>query len=387
MNVPPAGLAAAVLAGAARAIAEVAFGGRSSEQAFERARLGAGTRDAPRAAVRAVTLGALRWYLQLEPIVARLLQGKALAPVLRTLLIAALHQLEHSRNPVEASVSSAVDAARVLAQARAAGMINALLRRFLRERAGILQAVMQDSQAASAHPAWLLSALQDSFPGQWQQIVEANNAHPPMALRLDLSRTTPEDYLGRLQQRGLGAQSVPWLSTALVLDTPLGVAQLPGFDEGLVSVQDAGAQLAGLLLGPRPGERVLDACAAPGGKSGALLEAAGGPLQLTAVDIDAERVELIAQNLRRLRRQARLVAADLCSDLSLVGRGEVRSHPAGRALLQHRRHSPSSGHQAAAPARRYSRLCCHATAPARAMSGAAQAGWSPAVLDLFTTAG
>jgi 16S rRNA (cytosine967-C5)-methyltransferase len=314
LNAQAAGPAAAVLASAARAIAAVAFGGRSSEDAFERASPGAGSHAAPRAAVRAVTLGSLRWYLQLEPIVARLLQGKALAPVLRALLVAALHQLERSRNPVETTVSSAVDAARVLQQPRAAGMINALLRRYLREREALLVAVLQDPGAASAHPAWMLRASQQAFPDHWPQIIEADNAHPPMTLRLDLSRTTRDDYLELLRQRGLTAQGVSWLATALVLDTPVGVGQLPGFDEGLVSVQDAGAQLAGVLLQPRAGERVLDACAAPGGKSGALLEAANGAIELTAIDIEAVRVEFIAQNLKRLRRQARLITADLGSD-------------------------------------------------------------------------
>ena len=314
MNAQAAGPAAAVLASAARAIAAVAFDGRSSEDAFERASPGAGSHAAPRAAVRAVTLGSLRWYLQLEPIVARLLQGKALAPVLRALLVAALHQLERSRNPFETTVSSAVDAARVLQQPRAAGMINALLRRYLREREALLAAVLQDPGAASAHPIWMLKASQQAFPDHWPQIIEADNAHPPMTLRLDLSRTTRDDYLEMLRQRGLTAQIVSWLATALVLDTPVGVGQLPGFDDGLVSVQDAGAQLAGVLLQPRAGERVLDACAAPGGKSGALLEAANGAIELTAIDIEAVRVEFIAQNLKRLRRQARLITADLGSD-------------------------------------------------------------------------
>jgi len=314
LNAQAAGPAAAVLASAARAIAAVAFDGRSSEDAFERASPGAGSHAAPRAAVRAVTLGSLRWYLQLEPIVARLLQGKALAPVLRALLVAALHQLERSRNPFETTVSSAVDAARVLQQPRAAGMINALLRRYLREREALLAAVLQDPGAASAHPIWMLKASQQAFPDHWPQIIEADNAHPPMTLRLDLSRTTRDDYLEMLRQRGLTAQIVSWLATALVLDTPVGVGQLPGFDDGLVSVQDAGAQLAGVLLQPRAGERVLDACAAPGGKSGALLEAANGAIELTAIDIEAVRVEFIAQNLKRLRRQARLITADLGSD-------------------------------------------------------------------------
>jgi 16S rRNA (cytosine967-C5)-methyltransferase len=312
LNAAASGVAAAVLAAAARVIAAVAFEGRSSEDAFERVNPG----TAPRAAVRAVALGSLRWYLQLEPIVARLLQGKALSAVLRALLIAALHQLEHSRNPIEATVSSAVDAARALQQPRAAGMINALLRRYLRERAALLAAVLQSSEVASAHPAWLLAALRAAWPEHWPQIVAANNTHPPMTLRVDLSRSSRDGYALRLAQQGLSVRPASWLATALVLESPVPVAALPGFEEGLVSVQDAGAQLAAGLLAPEAGERVLDACAAPGGKSGALLEAAGAPIELTAVDIDAGRIELIAGNLRRLRRPARLVAADLSSDLS-----------------------------------------------------------------------
>jgi len=152
--------------------------------------------------------------------------------------------------------------------------------------------------------------LRAEYPAQWSAIVEANNAHPPMALRVDGSRTTREQYLQQLQRAGLGAHALPWQATAVVLDAPLAVEQLPGFAQGLVSVQDAGAQLAAGLLGARAGERVLDACAAPGGKTGAILEAAPD-VELTAIDLDTRRIELIAQNLQRLRRQARLVTADL----------------------------------------------------------------------------
>jgi 16S rRNA (cytosine967-C5)-methyltransferase len=307
----PSGAAADVLAAAARALRAIAVDGRSADDAISQCAVS----PALRASVRAVTLGSVRWYLSLEPLAARLLQGKPLAPVLRTLLVAALHQLDHSRNPLAATVSSAVDAARVLRQPRAAAMINALLRRYLRERESLQAAVRQDGEAASAHPAWLLEALQRQYPVLWQGIVEADNAHPPMTLRIDLSRTTRDAYLGRLQQHGIAARIVPWVSSALVLDAPRPVDDLPGFAEGLVSVQDAGAQLASVLLQVEPGQRVLDACAAPGGKTGALLEAAGEPLELWAVDIDAGRLELISQNLSRLRRQARLVAADLRTDL------------------------------------------------------------------------
>lgn len=306
-----AGAAADVLAAAARALRAVAMDGRSADDAIE----SVAASPELRASVRAVTLGSVRWYLSLQPLGARLLQGKSLAPVLRTLLVVALHQLEHSRNPAAATVSSAVDAARLLRQPRAAGMINALLRRFLRERESLLAAVRRDTEAASAHPAWLLLALQQQYPMQWQQIIAADNAHPPMTLRIDLSRTARETYLNMLQQQGLAARMVPWVPSAVVLDAPRAVANLPGFAEGLVSVQDAGAQLAAGLLQVQPGQRVLDACAAPGGKTGALLEASGEPIALTAVDIDAGRLELIAQNLARLRRECRLVAADLRTDL------------------------------------------------------------------------
>jgi 16S rRNA (cytosine967-C5)-methyltransferase len=307
----PSGAAADVLAAVARALCAVTVDGRNADDAIGQVPVS----PALRASVRAVTLGSIRWYLSLEPLAMRLLQGKPLAPVLRTLLVAALHQLDHSRNPVAATVSSAVDAARLLRQPRAAPMVNALLRRYLRERESLQAAVFRDAAAASAHPAWLLEALQQQYPSQWQQIVQADNAHPPMTLRIDLSRTTREACLGRLAQHGIASRTVPWVASALVLEAPRSVDDLPGFAEGLVSVQDAGAQLASVLLQVEPGQRVLDACAAPGGKTGALLEAAGEPIELTAVDIDAGRLELISQNLSRLRRQARLVAADLRTEL------------------------------------------------------------------------
>jgi 16S rRNA (cytosine967-C5)-methyltransferase len=312
VNSPGSSAAAATLADAARALAAVAFAGRSSDAALARST----TPTAQRSAVHAVTLGSLRWYWRLDAIVATLLAGKPLAPALRALLLVALHQLEYSRNAPEMTVSAAVDAARLLQQSRATGLVNALLRRFLREREAILARALCDAAAAGAHPAWLLQALREAWPAQWPQIVQANNEHPPMSLRVDLSRLSMADCLARMAQCGLGAHALPWLSTALLLDKPVGVTALPGFAEGAVSVQDAGAQLACALLEVQPGERVLDACAAPGGKTGALLEAVDGELTLTAVDSDASRVGRIADNLARLRRQAQLFTADLRDDLS-----------------------------------------------------------------------
>jgi len=302
--------AATTLAEAARALAAVAFEGRSADAALARASASA----AQRSAVRAVTLGSLRWYWRLDAIAATLIAGKRLAPALRALLLVGLHQLEYSRNAPEFTVSAAVDAARLLQQPRATGLVNALLRRFLRERAALLAHSLREPAASGAHPQWLLQALSAAWPTQWPRMIEANNEHPPMTLRVDLSRSSIAGYQAQLAARGLGAHALSWLPTALTLGQPVGVSELPGFADGWVSVQDAGAQLACALLAVQPGERVLDACAAPGGKTGALLEAVDGELQLIAVDSDAARVGRIADNLQRLRRQAQLVTADLRHD-------------------------------------------------------------------------
>jgi 16S rRNA (cytosine967-C5)-methyltransferase len=149
------------------------------------------------------------------------------------------------------------------------------------------------------------------WPQEARQLLAANNTHPPMTLRVDLSRTDRSAYLARLSAAGIDAHEIQWAPTAITLTHPMPVGDLPGFAEGLVSVQDAGAQLAAPLLEPLAGMRVLDACAAPGGKTGHLLELLGEGGEVTAVDIDADRMGLIRENLERLRRRAQLIAADL----------------------------------------------------------------------------
>jgi 16S rRNA (cytosine967-C5)-methyltransferase len=191
--------------------------------------------------------------------------------------------------------------------------MNALLRRFRREGEPLRARVMADPVAASAHPAWLLALLRTSWPSDWMQIVEANNAPPPMTLRVDLSRGSLDDYRIELANRGLGASTVPGCPAALMLEQPMAVGDLPLFREGRASVQDAGAQLAPGLLQVPENARVLDACAAPGGKTGALLEASGGHIELSAVDVDGARLARVEDNLERLGRwgQAKLIQADL----------------------------------------------------------------------------
>jgi 16S rRNA (cytosine967-C5)-methyltransferase len=312
-------IAAAVLAEAARALASVAFAGRSADQALADQAPDSGTRTP---AVRAVTLGTLRWYWRLEAIATVLLGATRVTPLVRALLLVSLHQLEYSRNPRQATVSSAVDAVRMLGQPRACALVNALLRRFLRERDSLMSRALADEAAAHAHPRWLYDELRLRWPEHWHQIVEANNSHPPMTLRVNLWRESRAAYQARLKQLGIEASTVAFSPAALILDEPMAVNALPGFAQGLVSVQDAGAQLASALLGARPGERVLDACAAPGGKTGAILESVSGAVDLTAIDIDAARVQRISENLERIGARARLITADLSEPASSWWDGE-----------------------------------------------------------------
>jgi 16S rRNA (cytosine967-C5)-methyltransferase len=299
---------APALADAARAVASVVAEGRSADVAlapFESV--------AHRAAVRAIALGTVRWYLRLAPAVDMLLsRPKDVAADLHALLVASAHQIEYSRNPPQATVHTAVDAARLLKNEGATGLINAVLRRFVRERVGLLGRVDEKPAGRTAHPAWLVKRLENAWPKQvCADLLDANNAHPPMVLRLDVSRRKREDYLQELHGVGIAAQAISWTSTAIRLEQPVPVSSLPGFEEGLVSVQDAAAQLAAPLLDARSGMRVLDACAAPGGKTGHLLEHTDGLAEVVAIDIDAQRVARVEENLRRLNRAAKVVVADV----------------------------------------------------------------------------
>jgi 16S rRNA (cytosine967-C5)-methyltransferase len=307
---------APALAAAARAVDAVAFRGESVDAALTTAEdMG------ERAAVRAIALGTVRWYLRLAPAIESLLQRPQGVPTpVRALLAAAAHQIEYSRNAPELTAHLAVDAARLLGAERSTGLVNAVLRRFVGERTGLLAKVDAHLPGRFAHPGWLVKELGRAWPHTLVSILEANNAHPPMTLRVDLTRTSREAYLAQLKDAAVDALAVPWMPSAVTLVQPVAVAELPGFAEGRVSVQDAGAQLAPALLDLKAGQRVLDACAAPGGKSGHLLEQAF-PVELTAVDISPERVGLIAENLERLKRRATLLAADMRDPAAAFGGG------------------------------------------------------------------
>ena len=303
---PPAG--ARVRAIAARIVARVVEQRITADELLPAPEVA--PRDQPLLA--ALVLGTLRWHFRLEWQAGRLLkqplerEHTALAALLRVGLL----QLQELRVPEHAAVSATVDATALLGVGFARGLVNAVLRRFLREREQLAQAALAEPEARFAHPRWLIDAIRADYPHDWQTLLEANNAAPPLWLRVNLLRTTRAEYLDKLRAAGLGGVAAPDVETAVRLERPVGVEVLPGFAAGEVSVQDLSAQRAAQWLDLKPGQRVLDACAAPGGKTGHMLEAAGGRCDVWAVDRDGARMARVRENLDRLGLSAKLVTAD-----------------------------------------------------------------------------
>jgi 16S rRNA (cytosine967-C5)-methyltransferase len=221
--------------------------------------------------------------------------------------------------------------------AHAKGMVNAVLRRFLRERDALLQAVLRTPAARWNYPAWWIDTVRSAYPNDWEAILAAGNALPPLTLRINCRQTTTTAYLQTLAQQGIAATRIGPFAVRLAQALP--VAQIPGFAQGLASVQDAAAQLAAPLLDLQRGMRVLDACAAPGGKTGHILECAD--VELLALDSDARRLPRITENLQRLQLDATLKTGDagsrdwwdgrafdrILADVPCTASGIVRRHP------------------------------------------------------------
>lgn len=309
--VQAAPIGAAARAAAALAIRAVLDRGRSLTDALETLPPLDDERDRP--LVREIGYGVLRILPRLEAL-AKLLLRKPLKREdadVHALILVGLYQLTDMRIPPHAAVAATVEAAREMGKGWAASLVNALLRRFQRERESLLSRAGGSSpEVRWLFPSWLLDRLRAAWPEQWREIVAASNARAPMFLRVNRTRTTRPDYAQRLSAAGLTARATPDTTAGLTLDLPVPTARLPGFADGLVSVQDAGAQLAAELLNARAGERVLDACAAPGGKSAHILERAGAGLDLTALDADPQRLERVRENLGRLGLAARVVHGD-----------------------------------------------------------------------------
>lgn len=264
-----------------------------------------------RALAQELCYGVLRWYPRLQFILGQLLDKplKAKDADVEILALLGLYQLAFMQIPPHAAVSETVAVTALLNKPWARGLVNALLRRYQREQVTLDARAENDPAAHSAHPPWLLQRLQQAWPEDWPTLVEANNQRPPMTLRNNRLRQSRDAYLHELEMAGLAATPSPYAEDALVLAQAVAVEQLPGFTAGRVSVQDAAAQLAAQLLDPQSGMRILDACAAPGGKTCHLLERCSD-IDLIALDVDQTRLARVRQNLERLALHAELIAAD-----------------------------------------------------------------------------
>ena len=319
---------------AARALAQVRAG-RSLNEALS------ALADQPtvaRAAAQDIIYGVLRAYGRGDFILGRLMARPLTHEETQALLLAALYRLETRPGAEPMVVDQAVAAAGELVNGTLKPVVNGVLRNFLRQRDSLLTEVQGDDVARHQHPAWWLSRLRRAFRDDWPGIVAAGNMAPPMTLRVNTRRISVSDYLDKLQALGASAEKVG--SAGLRLAMPMGVERLPGFADGWVSVQDAGAQRAAELLDPPHGARVLDACAAPGGKTAHLLERAD--VSVVALDIDATRARRISDNLGRLGLTAEVRAADcltvddwwdgqmfdaILADVPCSASGVARRHP------------------------------------------------------------
>jgi len=304
----------------------------------------AGLDASARGAIQDIAYGTCRWLGTLREVLAQLLHKPLTDAALEPLLLVALYQLGWTRAPAHAVVDSAVRNCGRVGLRSAQGLVNAVLRNFLRSPGPYMERARAASEVGRySYPRWWIDRVRAAWPDAWRDILEAGNAHPPMTLRVNLRRIALAAYSARLHAEGI-EHTTP-ADAAVRLAHPMPAQRLPGFDEGLVSVQDLGAQFAARLLDLHPGQRVLDACAAPGGKSAHMLERA--PVELLAIDRDAVRLERVRDNLERLRLHAVLCAADAGStsswwdgrpfdrillDAPCSASGVVRRHPDSKWL-------------------------------------------------------
>lgn len=291
-----------------------------------------------RGAAQDLCYGALRFCGQLSAVLDALLNKPLESERLRGLLLVALYQLQYSRAAPYAVVDHAVTAAQRLGAGAAKGLVNAVLRNFLRRREALLAQAARSDEGRYNHPQWWVDRLRAEYPREFEAILDAANQRPPMTLRVNRRRSTASDYLSRLAAQGIAAERLG--AAALRLERPVAVGAVPGFGEGVVSVQDYGAQLAAPLLDLSAGMRVLDACAAPGGKAAHLLELE--EIELTALDADETRLKRVRENLDRLGFAARLAVGDaarpetwwdgkpferILADVPCSASGVARRHP------------------------------------------------------------
>ncbi|CAG0986368.1 Ribosomal RNA small subunit methyltransferase B [Methylophilaceae bacterium] len=322
---------------AAHAVGQV-FAGRNLTSALEAAfQAHPDITSQQRAVAQDLSYGTLRFHGRLDALLALLVERPVTDTGVRCLLLVALYQLNYDRASAHTIVNQAVEAAKHFRKPWAAGLVNAVLRNFLRNRDTIDQRLADSDVVRYSYPQWWVNKLKKQYPDQWQAVLETGNQHPPMTLRVNLNRQSVTEYAAMLDENGIAYQLHG--KQAVILDKPLPVDQLPGFFEGAVSVQDYGAQFAAGLLDVADGMRVLDACCAPGGKTGHILESAAA--ELVALDADEMRLRRVSQNLDRLGLQASLLAGDaaepdrwwdgrpfdrILADVPCTASGVVRRH-------------------------------------------------------------
>ena len=334
-KLPPLAEALKVAAG----LIATVLGGRTLDVALARA--------APPPPLRAATMdlaySTLRAYGRGDFLLGLLLERPLKDPTAHGLLLAALARLEMRQEDAHTTVDQAVTAAAGIASGQFKGLVNGVLRNFLRRREELLALADADTVARWQHPAWWVERLRRDHPAHWEDVLAAGNSHPPLCLRINRRRVTSADYLAQLHGAGLAARALD--DTAILIDKPVPVDRIPGFTAGLCSVQDHGAQAATRLLEVQDGMRVLDACAAPGGKAAHLLESA--KVELTALDADPQRAARIAKNMERLGLKATIKVADaggveawwdgrtydrVLADVPCSASGVVRRHPDAKWL-------------------------------------------------------
>lgn len=294
-----------------------------------------------RAFLQALCYGVIRQYFRLDATLSQLLDKplKRKDSDIKALLMIGLYQLQYMRVKDHAAVSETVAASKHKSWSK--GLINGTLRNYQRDSERIQQAAEQSTEARLNHPEWLINVVQQDWPDDYLSILNANDQAAPMALRVNLGRISREEYLAELSAHAINAHASPLCKSAVLLENAVGVEQLPGFMDGLVSVQDTAAQLAASLLALEPQQRLLDLCAAPGGKTAAILEQQPD-IQMLAIDIDEKRLQRVHDTLHRLKLSAETSVADasdpkawsseqlfdrILIDAPCSGLGVIRRHP------------------------------------------------------------
>jgi 16S rRNA (cytosine967-C5)-methyltransferase len=292
---------------AARVLTRVIQDGQSLTAALD-ANLPAVELSKDKAFVQALCYGVCRHYYRLDFILNELIAKPIKDIEIKALALVGIYQLSYMRVKPYAAVSETVLATRKKPWAK--GLINALLRNFQREQEHLEHKAGATNWIATSHPHWLVQKIEQDWPEHAQNILFENNQQPPMSLRVNLSRLSTEQYLQQLSTQAIKAVAVVDCPSAIIIEKPVAVELLPGFMDGLVSVQDVAAQLAAKLLDVQPGQRVLDVCAAPGGKAAHILEHQPQLKELVAVDIDSTRLLRVNDTLQRLKLAATLITGD-----------------------------------------------------------------------------